>query len=84
MCSRRLPLKDWMDSKWALLRGSLIGFFLGILPGGGAVIASFGAYAMEKEQVLPVSPFEEVLLPAELRDEFRKHLEPEGLLSVIS
>jgi putative tricarboxylic transport membrane protein len=41
-------LKDWMDSKWALLRGSLVGFFLGILPGGGAVIASFVAYALEK------------------------------------
>ena len=41
-------LKDWLDSKWALLRGSLIGFFLGILPGGGAVIASFVSYAVEK------------------------------------
>ncbi len=39
---------DWMESKWALLRGSVIGFFLGILPGGGAVIASFVAYALEK------------------------------------
>jgi putative tricarboxylic transport membrane protein len=41
-------LKDWYDSKWALFRGSLIGFFLGILPGGGAVIASFISYAVEK------------------------------------
>jgi putative tricarboxylic transport membrane protein len=41
-------LKDWYDSKWALFRGSLIGFFLGILPGGGAVIASFVSYAVEK------------------------------------
>jgi len=40
--------KDWIQSKWALLRGSLIGFFLGILPGGGAVIASFVSYAVEK------------------------------------
>jgi len=40
--------KDWMDSKGALARGSLIGFFLGILPGGGAVISSFISYAVEK------------------------------------
>lgn len=30
------------------LRGSAIGSFLGILPGGGPVIAQFGAYAIEK------------------------------------
>jgi putative tricarboxylic transport membrane protein len=41
-------LKDWAESKWALARGSVIGFFLGILPGGGAVIASFLSYAVEK------------------------------------
>jgi putative tricarboxylic transport membrane protein len=40
--------KDWLDSKGALIRGSLLGFFLGILPGGGAVISSFVAYAVEK------------------------------------
>jgi len=39
---------DWRISIFPILRGSLIGFFLGILPGGGAVIASFGAYAVEK------------------------------------
>jgi putative tricarboxylic transport membrane protein len=42
-------LKDWSDSKWAILRGSLIGFVLGILPGGGAVISTFVAYAIEKK-----------------------------------
>jgi putative tricarboxylic transport membrane protein len=40
--------EDWRMSIFPILRGSLIGFFLGILPGGGAVIASFGAYAVEK------------------------------------
>jgi putative tricarboxylic transport membrane protein len=40
--------KDWMASKWAILRGTVIGFFLGILPGGGATISAFAAYAMEK------------------------------------
>jgi putative tricarboxylic transport membrane protein len=41
-------LRDWKDSIFPIIRGTLIGFFLGILPGGGAVIASFGAYAIEK------------------------------------
>ncbi|MDI6753379.1 MAG: tripartite tricarboxylate transporter permease, partial [Thermodesulfobacteriota bacterium] len=40
--------KDWWESKGALARGSLLGFFLGILPGGGAIIASFISYAVEK------------------------------------
>jgi putative tricarboxylic transport membrane protein len=42
-------LKDWADSIWAILRGTVIGFFLGILPGGGAVISSFVSYAVEKK-----------------------------------
>jgi putative tricarboxylic transport membrane protein len=41
-------LEDWGRSIWAILRGTVIGFFLGILPGGGAVIASFVSYAVEK------------------------------------
>ena len=32
-----------------ILRGTVLGFFLGILPGGGAVIASFASYALEKK-----------------------------------
>jgi putative tricarboxylic transport membrane protein len=40
--------KDWAESGWPLARGSALGFVLGILPGGGAVIASFLAYALEK------------------------------------
>ena len=42
-------LKDWANSRWAILRGSLIGFFVGIIPGGGAVIASLTSYAVEKK-----------------------------------
>jgi len=41
-------LKDWAISKWSVMRGSGIGFFVGLLPGGGAVIASLLAYAVEK------------------------------------
>jgi putative tricarboxylic transport membrane protein len=40
--------KDWMDCKWALLRGTLIGFLVGALPGPGATVASFLSYAVEK------------------------------------
>jgi putative tricarboxylic transport membrane protein len=42
-------LRDWKISLPAIFRGTLIGFFLGILPGGGVVIASFAAYAAEKK-----------------------------------
>ena len=41
--------KDWRDSIWPILRGAVVGFFLGILPGGGAVISSFVSYGMEKK-----------------------------------
>jgi putative tricarboxylic transport membrane protein len=40
--------RDWRDSLGPMARGSLLGFFLGILPGGGAVISSFISYAIEK------------------------------------
>jgi putative tricarboxylic transport membrane protein len=40
--------RDWIDSKWALVRGTFIGFFLGLLPGGGPIVASFSSYAIEK------------------------------------
>ena len=42
-------LKDWADSKWPIFRGSVIGFFIGIIPGGGAVISSLASYAVEKK-----------------------------------
>ncbi len=41
--------KDWSLSIGAILRGTVVGFFLGILPGAGAVIASFASYATEKK-----------------------------------
>ena len=41
-------LADWMQAKGAIIRGSIMGFFLGVLPGGGAVIASFLSYGIEK------------------------------------
>ena len=41
-------LSDWIQAKGAILRGSILGFFLGILPGGGGVISSFLSYSLEK------------------------------------
>jgi putative tricarboxylic transport membrane protein len=41
--------EDWRVSKGPLTRGTFLGFFLGILPGGGAVIASFASYAIERK-----------------------------------
>ena len=40
--------KDWKISAGPIARGSILGFFLGVIPGGGALIASFASYAMEK------------------------------------
>jgi putative tricarboxylic transport membrane protein len=42
-------LRDWKESIWPIIRGSVLGFFLGILPGGGAVISSFVSYGVEKK-----------------------------------
>jgi putative tricarboxylic transport membrane protein len=45
-----LPTKqDFKDSAGAITRGTLLGSLLGILPGGGAVLASFSAYSLEKK-----------------------------------
>jgi putative tricarboxylic transport membrane protein len=40
--------KEWRISIMPITRGSLLGFLLGMLPGGGAVLASLGSYSMEK------------------------------------
>jgi putative tricarboxylic transport membrane protein len=41
--------KDFKDSSGAIGRGTILGSILGILPGGGAVIAAFAAYTFEKK-----------------------------------
>src|SRR5688572_6142180 len=40
--------KELKQAAPAIGRGSIVGFFLGVLPGGGAVMASLAAYATEK------------------------------------
>ncbi len=42
-------IKDWSESIWSIGRGSILGFFLGIIPGGGSIVASFTSYAIEKK-----------------------------------
>jgi putative tricarboxylic transport membrane protein len=44
-----LPSKEeFKESAGPIARGSLLGFFVGILPGAGATLASFFSYLMEK------------------------------------
>jgi TctA family transporter len=41
--------EDFKRMVGPILRGTLLGSILGILPGGGAALASFGAYSLEKK-----------------------------------
>ncbi len=43
-----ISLKELVFSLGAILRGSVLGFFIGVLPGAGASIASFISYTLEK------------------------------------
>ncbi|MFC4798751.1 tripartite tricarboxylate transporter permease [Neobacillus sp. GCM10023253] len=45
-----LPSKEeFKESAAPIVRGSLLGFFVGILPGAGATLASFFSYLLEKK-----------------------------------
>ncbi len=41
-------LDDWKSSLWPIMRGTVFGFFYGILPGGNAIISSIMSYGFEK------------------------------------
>jgi len=41
--------EEWRTSAAPIARGSLLGFLIGVLPGGGAIISSFISYALEKK-----------------------------------
>ena len=43
-----IPVKDIFYTKWTILRGTLVGFIAGLLPGAGASLGSFLAYMSEK------------------------------------
>jgi putative tricarboxylic transport membrane protein len=42
-----LSIKEWAEVSFTVVRSSLIGFFVGLLPGSGATMASFMAYIAE-------------------------------------
>jgi len=42
-------LADWGKSKWAIARGTVLGFAVGVLPGAGPTVASFLSYTVEKK-----------------------------------
>ena len=45
-----LPSRDeWRQSMWPIGRGTVLGFFIGIVPGSAHVISSFVSYAIEKK-----------------------------------
>ncbi len=42
-------LEDWKKSIGAILRGTVVGFFWGIIPAGGTALASFVSYSIERK-----------------------------------
>lgn len=52
-----LSVKDFTQSFWAIIRGTVIGFYIGILPAAGATIASFLSYGVEKQLARDPSTF---------------------------
>ena len=40
--------KEWRESAMPITRGTLLGFFIGIIPGSAHIISSFLSYALEK------------------------------------
>ena len=48
---------DWRESRGAIGRGSIIGFALGNLPGGGGLLSSMASYGIEKRRAKDPSRF---------------------------
>lgn len=48
LSGRIITLKDYLEMKWITLRSSILGTFIGILPGAGATVASFFSYSVQK------------------------------------
>lgn len=42
-------LADLARSKWAIVRGTVLGFAIGVLPGAGPTVAAFLSYTVEKK-----------------------------------
>jgi putative tricarboxylic transport membrane protein len=47
----RLTVGELKDSAWTMIRGSALGFVVGVLPGAGGTVASFLAYSTEQRLV---------------------------------
>jgi putative tricarboxylic transport membrane protein len=41
--------QDWKESFWPIIRGTVLGFFMGVLPGPSPVISTYSSYALEKK-----------------------------------
>jgi putative tricarboxylic transport membrane protein len=46
-----LRLRDLIGTFWTMVRGSVVGFLVGVLPGAGGTVASFVAYSAEQRMV---------------------------------
>lgn len=52
-----MSARDFLDSGWAIVRGTVLGFYVGILPAAGATIASFLSYNLERRLAKDPSRF---------------------------
>jgi putative tricarboxylic transport membrane protein len=46
-----ITMKEFLHSWWSMVRGSVLGFLVGVLPGAGGTIATFLAYSTEQRIV---------------------------------
>jgi putative tricarboxylic transport membrane protein len=53
----RVTALDWSQSKWAIVRGTILGFVIGLIPGGGATLSSLLSYSTEKKLAKDPSRF---------------------------
>jgi len=45
-----LPTREELNRSWGpIFRGSLLGFFIGLMPGSAHIVSSFASYALEKK-----------------------------------
>ena len=68
-------LPSWQDLRvcfWSIVRGTALGSMLGILPGGGALLASFAAYMFEKKIAKPPRQFRRGRYPRRRRAGIRQ------------
>ena len=55
---RKWPsMTDWAQSRGAIMRGSVLGFVIGLLPGGSGTLSSMASYALEKKRSKTPSRF---------------------------